>query len=57
MRMQEAQMQTLISRGVDCAPAAAALLTMRVRLARLIAERDGLTGILVYRPPAQAGGD
>jgi small-conductance mechanosensitive channel len=52
MRLQEAQMQALISRDLDCAAAAAQLLTMRRRLAELISERDVLMETLIYTPKA-----
>jgi hypothetical protein len=47
MRLQQAEMQTLIANDIDCTGAATILLRMRTRLARLIAERDALMAALI----------
>lgn len=40
IRLQQAEMQTLIANDIDCANAATRLLQMRLRLSHLIGERD-----------------
>lgn len=42
IRLQQAEMQTLIANDIDCTAAATRLLDMRRRLARLIGERDAM---------------
>ncbi|WP_315830739.1 hypothetical protein [Bradyrhizobium prioriisuperbiae] len=42
IRLQQAEMQALIANDIDCTAAATRLLEMRLRLARLIGERDAM---------------
>ena len=42
IRLQQAEMQALIANDIDCTAAATRLLEMRMRLARLIGERDAM---------------
>ncbi|MGO4714934.1 hypothetical protein [Bradyrhizobium sp. 2TAF24] len=53
IRLQQAEMQTLIACDLDCTGAATLLLRMRRRLADLIAERDAMMTALL-RPGAGA---
>ena len=42
IRLQQAEMQTLIANDIDCTNAATRLLQMRLRLVHLIGERDAM---------------
>ncbi len=47
IRVQQSEMQTLIANDIDCTGAATILRRMRIKLARLIAERDAMVAALI----------
>lgn len=52
IRLQQAEMQSLIAHDLDCTGAATLLLRMRLRLAQLIGERDVMMKMLLAPPKA-----
>ncbi len=53
IRLQQAEMQTLIAHDIDCTGAATILLRMRLKLAHLIGERDAMMKTLLALPKAE----